>query len=152
MDLGDLSKLIRRPDLLTRQVGLDLVLFDPKAEQLHVLDPIASSIWNHITPDRTFKNIVEAIGMSFTNQSKDIIISDVENMLREFRKLNLLISPSEMESTSASTKKPGVVIPDAAIEPFTGYSSPTIKTYPVSELAKKIDINKVSVGFADWLG
>ena len=79
----NLSETKRRPDLVTRQVGLDVTLYDPASDRLHILNPVAGAVWHHLTPGRSFQNIVEALSLSYTVPSTRSIAGDVHQVVTQ---------------------------------------------------------------------
>jgi hypothetical protein len=147
-----LSGLVRRPDVLQRQVGMDLALFDPGAGVMHLLNPIGAAIWHHIHPTRTFKNVADAIVMSTGRLAEDPeeVPGDVNYFVGRLKAEKLLV---EAKDAKVGPAKPPVVvqIPDREVSQFQGYARPTFKSFTLDELRKLADIDTRPITrFSDW--
>lgn len=121
----DLSEIKRRPDLVARQVGLDVTIYDPASDRLHILNPVAGAVWHHLTPDRSFQNIVEALSLTYTVPSIRSIGGD----------LGLTIAASAEPPEPSPDRSPRWTIPDVEISPHNGgYVGPSIKSFTIKEL------------------
>lgn len=149
-DIVYLSELRRRADLHLRQIGFDLAIFDPSRDQVHILNPVAAVVWKHISPDRSFINIVEALQLSFREKSPNRFENDVKNILGKFRDLGLLIQEGQKLPTT-KRQKYMVPFPDDEISSFSGkYVKPRIKSFTLEELQEKFQtINESPAPFAD---
>ena len=52
LEVDLISGHVKRRDLKERQVGPDLAIFDPETSQVHILNPMAATVWQHVRPDR----------------------------------------------------------------------------------------------------
>ncbi len=77
-----------RPDVVFRRVGDDWVLFDPEAQQIHVLNLTAALVWSFCTGEHT----VEAIEQEVRGAFPDAEDAGVTEALEQFRASGLLAS------------------------------------------------------------
>jgi PqqD family protein of HPr-rel-A system len=80
---------LAREDVLFRQVDDEWVVFDPAANELHVLNLSAALVWSHCTGDLTPTQIAEALGTAYQIE-KERATADVEAALSRFREAGLL--------------------------------------------------------------
>lgn len=80
-----------REDVLFRQVDDDWVVFDPAANQLHVLNLPAALIWSHCTGESTPAQIAESLRLAYGIDAERAG-GDVEATLERFREAGLLLS------------------------------------------------------------
>ncbi len=149
--LDPLSNLRRRRDVRLRQIGLDVALFDPATDRVHMLNPVAAAVWQHVTPDRTFLNVVEALELSFPHEKPSAIAGHVRALIGKLRTLKLLV-PSGTKAPKAKPRKElHLPLPDRAIGPLEhGYQRPTVRTFTMAQLEKiyDVDVGRIK-GFAD---
>lgn len=134
------SELQRRPDLVTRQVGFDVVLFDPASDRVHMLNAVAGAVWHHITPDRTFRNIVEALQLSFGEEDPAQIAEDVQRLLEQFQKAGLFLT-SKTRLPKQGPRRVRVPIPDGEVSMVTReFQRPEMKTFTLPELEERFKL------------
>ena len=80
-----------RADVVFRQLDDEWVLFDPRSEQLHVLNLSAALVWTHCDGQIGADAIAEAVATAFeprvpTAQAR----RDVDDALERFRHAGLL--------------------------------------------------------------
>jgi hypothetical protein len=76
---------------LFRPLDDSWVLFDPKAEQLHVLNLSAALVWAHLDGETSPDAIAEAVGSAFNPpQTAALVLPDVRATLDRFRESGLL--------------------------------------------------------------
>jgi PqqD family protein of HPr-rel-A system len=78
-----------REDVLFRQVDDEWVVFDPAANELHVLNLSAALIWSHCTGDQSMQDIAGALQETYGVESERAQ-EDVEETLERFRDAGLL--------------------------------------------------------------
>jgi PqqD family protein of HPr-rel-A system len=78
-----------RDDVLFRQVDDEWVVFDPAANELHVLNLSAALIWSHCTGDHTPEAIAEALQEAYDIETEQAA-ADVRETLERFREAGLL--------------------------------------------------------------
>jgi hypothetical protein len=145
-----LAGLRRRPDTPVRQVGLDLAIYDPTSDRLHLLNAVASAVWRHITPDRTYVEVVDGMHLTFANVDHDRIAKDVRTVVQELKRLKLLVPVSEEARKPLEGRHEQLTLPDTAITAFTsGYMAPRISTWAVSDLEKQFGGGGLNAPFQD---
>lgn len=78
-----------RDDVLFRQVDDEWVVFDPTANELHVLNLPAAIIWSHCSGESTPAQIAEALREAYGIEAERAR-ADVEDALKRFRDAGLL--------------------------------------------------------------
>jgi hypothetical protein len=146
-----LSRLRRRRDLANRQVGLDLVLLDPVTNKVHILNATATAAWYHITPDRSLRNIIDALEISYPQTNPPSLVLDVLLFLEELSGIRLLTTLDVGDLPVRKDVPEEVIIPDREISSGEGgYAPPAIKSFDVSDLeARYSDPGDATVLFAD---
>jgi hypothetical protein len=82
-----------RSDVIFRPLDDSWVLFDPRAEQLHVLNLSAALVWTHMDGENSPGSIAEAVGSAFNPpQTAAQVLSDVNAALERFKEAGLLDS------------------------------------------------------------
>ena len=147
-----LAGLRRRSDITTRTHGLDLALYDPVTDKVHILDPIAAAFWQQATPDRTLEQIAEMVHSAFPKTALATITKDLSALLRKLRGLGLLVEVGARRPPKAKGV-PEVTIPGTTITPITkGYVKPGVKTYTVVQLDRLVRKARELEMFCDtWL-
>ncbi|MFC1639271.1 PqqD family protein [Gemmatimonadota bacterium] len=80
-----------RSDVIFRPLDDSWVLFDPRAEQLHVLNLSAALVWAHLDGASSPEVIAEAVGSAFNPpQNAAQVLTDVLATLDRFREASLL--------------------------------------------------------------
>jgi len=140
MESDPLYSYRRAKNLIPRQVGMDLCLFDPTTSQLHILNPMAAAIWQHITPDRSLEAITHGFALSFGTDADIIqrIRLDVLAAVNDLKTKNLIMRADEESPQAPAKLQPPttLTIPDPAISAIAegGYTSPHIKTFAKHDL------------------
>lgn len=78
-----------RDDVMFRQVDEEWVVFDPAADQLHVLNLTAALIWSHLDGDNAPEQIAATVEDAFGIDA-DQAAADVAAALSDFRTAGLL--------------------------------------------------------------
>lgn len=77
-----------RDDLIIRKAGDEWLLYDPAADDMHVLDFASALVWSFCTGDQG----VEAIVAEFSRASKETDSpADVQEILDEFQAAGLFV-------------------------------------------------------------
>lgn len=80
-----------RSDVLFRQLEDEWVLFDPQADELHVLNLSAALVWTHCDGARDVRGIAEAVAGAFEPPvPSGRVERDVDATLARFRDAGLL--------------------------------------------------------------
>ena len=80
-----------RDDVMFRQVDDEWVVFDPAANDLHVLNLSAALIWSHLSGDSSEAEIATAVCEAFGIETEQAQ-ADVRAALERFRSAGLLTS------------------------------------------------------------
>jgi PqqD family protein of HPr-rel-A system len=79
-------KPLAREDVVFRSVGIDWVLYDPRTQDLHVLNVTAAAVWaccdGTATPAAIVKALVEQLEET---PDPDVVLDDVTAALGRFR-------------------------------------------------------------------
>jgi len=79
-----------RDDVILRQLDDEWVIYDPKSDDLHVLNQTAALVWLYCTGDNEFAGIVEALQPVFEGQvSTEQLVADIESTLNRLMELGL---------------------------------------------------------------
>ena len=140
----------RRSDLIARQVGMELCLYDPATGTLHILNPTAAGVWQHITPDRSTEAITHGFALSFRTEESKLteIRNDIAKILNTFKAQNLIlregeVAPRQSEGSFGAT----LTIPDDAISAAPGgYAAPAMKTVGPGDLQTMFGLGSPSRG------
>lgn len=80
-----------REDVIFRQLADDWVLFDPRSNQIHVLNLSAALVWTACTGDASVDQIVEDVVASFPDDTGSPgVRGDVRDVLARFTSEGLL--------------------------------------------------------------
>jgi hypothetical protein len=142
-----LKNLKRRNDMPVRQHGLDLAIYDPVANVVHVLNPVATAAW-HQLPDRTFEQISEMLAQSFPDAKSGTVARDLHRFIASLQKLNLLTAGKQGRRAAPKFRMP-LPFPGTAISVDRGYARPDVKTYSMKQMAKLVDKARILKIFCD---
>lgn len=76
--------------MVFRQLSDDWVIFDPVANQIHVLNLSAALVWTSCDGTRALDEIVGEVAASFVDASPEAVRGDVEAALQRFGSEGLL--------------------------------------------------------------
>lgn len=85
----DKSNFRKREDLIVKEMGEEIVLYDQEANQVHSLNATASLIFNLCDGENSTEEIVEEMRSRFDIDEKTVL-RDVERVLSELKKKGLL--------------------------------------------------------------
>lgn len=146
----------RRPDIVARQVGFDVCLYDPATDRVHVLNPVAAAVWYHVTPDRSFEHVVDALWLTFRqHRSVEKIAADLRPLVTKLKRLKLIVPVSQKPPKAKKGHAESVTLPDQAITSVgKGYVVPDVKTFTVAALEREVRLPDHGwVAFSDtWTG
>ena len=78
------SRRYRRVDgIARRDVGGELLLFDPRDDSMHVLNPTAAFLWEQLVSELTIDELVDSLRLAFEVGPEHDLAPDVERMLSE---------------------------------------------------------------------
>ncbi|MEO6455381.1 MAG: PqqD family protein [Ginsengibacter sp.] len=125
-------EFVKQPaNVLTYQLGLDLGLYNTKTSEIHILNPVAASIWSQLISGRKPEEIADSISVSFSEPSADPkeVIRDVENIIRFF-------SGKKLVEKAPRTKKETIaIVSEYSMSQLPiSYFRPQVKTYSKNEL------------------
>ena len=81
-----------RDDVVFRTLADEWVLYDPKTNQVHVLNLSAALVWSSCDGKRTVPEIVQDVAASFPDKpSPDSVADDVVTAIQQFVQEGLLI-------------------------------------------------------------
>ena len=83
-----------RADVLFRKLDDEWVVFDPTANQLHVLNLPAAIVWTHCTGELDTGEIADVLGRAYGIETERAR-SDVVDVVGRFSDAGLLVSESE---------------------------------------------------------
>ncbi|MDY7077288.1 MAG: PqqD family protein [Chloroflexota bacterium] len=85
------NKPIRRKDVTCKQLDeAETVLYDPKTDVLHILNPTARLIWELCDGEHTIEDMTAAIEAQYTGTEGKDILSEVQRTLDTFTTQDLL--------------------------------------------------------------
>lgn len=150
--------VVRRADLITRKVGFDLGIYDPETQNVYILNATAAAVWDHLTPNRSYLDISNALALSFGGDREDSveIAGDVYSIVTLWKNENLLVDPQdETYADRQQADPPEIYFPDREVSRIAAhYQRPTFKTFTVEELKERFKLEEfqVPVAFADvWI-
>jgi PqqD family protein of HPr-rel-A system len=79
-----------RDDLVFRRLDEEWVVYDPKTEQLHVLNRTAAAVWACLTGDATVAEIVETMHQGYGDKAPRRVEDDVRGAIASFAEKGLL--------------------------------------------------------------
>ncbi len=81
-----------REDVLFRSLDEEWVVYDPRGQNLHVLNRTAAVVWLHCTGDQTIQEIVNDVHDAFDDPPPlEQVESDVFEAIQEFERQGLLV-------------------------------------------------------------
>lgn len=81
----------RRDDILTQDSGDEVMLYDPNADEMHILNPTAQLIWDLCDGTHSTEQITAEVTTKFTVAAEANVAGDVSQTLSEFASKNLLL-------------------------------------------------------------
>ena len=81
---------LARDDVILRQLDEEWVIYDPRSQEIHVLNRTAALVWLYCTGDHTRDVIVDALEKVFGDQVvTDQLVRDVAETITQFKSLGL---------------------------------------------------------------
>ena len=81
---------LNRDDVILRQLDEEWVIYDPRSQEIHVLNRTAALVWLYCTGDNTQDAIVDALGKVFGDQVLTVRLEqDVAETITKFESLRL---------------------------------------------------------------
>lgn len=83
------SKLLRKRDLVWREVDGEVVILTPDNKRLQVLNDVGSRIWSLLDGERDVSSIAAIISSEY-GERKDLVEKDALEHLEHLKRLDLL--------------------------------------------------------------
>lgn len=80
----------RRKDLVCQDLGTEVVLYDPQAGAIHVLNRTAHLIWDLCDGDHSLGDIREELMAAFSAAPERDVLADVQQTVDTFAQQDLL--------------------------------------------------------------
>jgi len=84
-------KPTRKPDIITRETGLETLLQVPGREQIYLLNITAGFIWRLCDGQHSLPEIEQAMRSYFLINPDQNIMADIEQTLKLFKQAGLLL-------------------------------------------------------------
>lgn len=88
------ARLRRADGILRREVGAEVMLFDPRSESLHVLNRTAAFVWDRLADQPTAGELVAALGERYEVGAGADVEGDVARVIAELRGNGLVVEES----------------------------------------------------------
>jgi hypothetical protein len=85
------SKPIRRPGLIVKEVGREIILYGSNDQEIHVLNSTAKLIWELCDGKHTAEEMGQSIRSNFSVPSGIDLVEDIQKTLRGFDQKGLLV-------------------------------------------------------------
>lgn len=146
---------VKRPDLVTRQVGVNLAIYDPHLRAVHILSPMAAMVWNHVSPERTGKSVYDMFALAYQDSGVPAqrVVQDVIYALKQFSDAGLIVPEAAAKQVKPSDGAETVITDlDLSIQKGT-YERPTLRTVTVDQLKSNHALaTSLNAMFADtWI-
>lgn len=79
-----------RKDIIAKKLGSEMMLYDPKSDDVHVLNETSLFIWNSLDGNQTYEAIESIIRKNFEVPDDQNVLEDITNICRDFRAKGLL--------------------------------------------------------------
>ena len=80
----------RRGDLASVEIDGETILYDPEAEMLHRLDPIATVVWGELDGDRPLSDVAADLAAAFETDEA-VVLGDVMKLVQRLAADQLLV-------------------------------------------------------------
>lgn len=87
----DTDRPLKRGDIISRDMGTETLLYDAKAEAIHVLNPTALLIWNLCDGNHSLRDINKKLKAAFSLAAEHDVLADIQQTVDTFAKNNLLV-------------------------------------------------------------
>ena len=81
----------RNPQLIRRDAGSELMLFDPRDDSLHVLNPAGAVLWEALVQPCGIDQLVQVLTEAFEVAPEDDVRGDVTRALGELEAHRLVV-------------------------------------------------------------
>lgn len=87
-----MTEIYRQGDQISkRKVGETLYLIDTRRNTIHQLNPIGAAVWDQLSRPESIDGLVDMLHVAFADTSRRVIKRDVENLIGELLKMELII-------------------------------------------------------------
>lgn len=83
------NKLMRRNDLVWREIDGEVVILSPDNKYMHTFNDIGSRIWILIDGEHDLNDITDIISIEY-GEKKEIVRKDLITYIEDLKQLNLL--------------------------------------------------------------
>lgn len=86
---------LKQADVITQQdMGSELMLYDGKKDEVHMLNGTAKVIWEGLMAGQTEEELEKGMRKNFLVGSEHDLFLDIRNVIREFKEKGLVKQPS----------------------------------------------------------
>lgn len=79
-----------RKDIIAKQLGGEMMLYDPRSDNVHVLNETSLFIWKHLDGNHSYHQIEEKLRKDFEVPSNINVLDDIHAVCQDFLKKGLL--------------------------------------------------------------
>jgi len=87
----DTDRPLKREDIVCRDMGTETLLYDARAEAIHLLNPTALLIWNLCDGNHSLRDMREELRAAFSLAAEHDVLADIQQTVDTFAKNNLLV-------------------------------------------------------------
>jgi hypothetical protein len=81
---------VRKQTIISQRAGRDTLLYDPAADAVHLLNPVAMTIWARCDGQHTPDEIAAGLARSFAGAAGRDLLADVQAALATFSARGLM--------------------------------------------------------------
>jgi hypothetical protein len=82
----------RREDLTERDLGSEMILYDPRSETFHILNDTARSIWLMLDGELEEAQLQDAFADLYPREDRSLLGGDLRRTIEEFNRKGLIES------------------------------------------------------------
>jgi len=94
------NKPSKREEIIFRKIGDETVLYSTETRLVHILNSTAEKVWQLCDARHNIAQIKEGLRQEFIVEDEDPVHKDIESILTEFKKNNLLEKEEEKRRVS----------------------------------------------------
>jgi hypothetical protein len=87
----DTDRPLKRGDIISRDMGTETLLYDARAEAIHLLNPTALLIWNLCDGNHSLQDMKGELMTAFSLVAEHDVLADIRQTVDTFAKNNLLV-------------------------------------------------------------
>jgi len=87
----DTDRPLKREDIVCRDMGTETLLYDARAEAIHLLNPTALLIWNLCDGNHSLRDVDKELRAAFSLAAEHDVLADIQQTVDTFAKNNLLV-------------------------------------------------------------